>query len=321
MSEYLEPDTTDGSSDYGESLLSETTTLTSSIVDYTYQNGRRYQRYFEKDSGREMPNDETEQDRLDLTHHMSLLVADGELHVAPVKNAHRVLDCGTGTGIWALDYAELHRETAVVGVDISPIQPAWTVTNCSFQIDDLELEWTFAGKFDFIHSRGMQMAVKDWDRYVDQVYKNLTPGGWVELSEYGFIAKSDSPSYQNSKTKLYFDTFGRAINAMGMTPLTPQRLEEALTKRGFTEVQIIEKKFPIGPWPKDKHKKQLGLLAGMSASTGFEAHALAPFTALLGMSPEEAKKICKEAAEELMKDWKVQAYNVWFYVIGRRPVE
>lgn len=30
----------------------------------------------------------------------------GELHLAPVKNPQKILDLGTGTGIWALDIAE-----------------------------------------------------------------------------------------------------------------------------------------------------------------------------------------------------------------------
>lgn len=48
-----------------------------------------------------MPSDETELDRLDLTHHMELMLLGGELHLAPLKkDLHNVLDCGTGTGIW-----------------------------------------------------------------------------------------------------------------------------------------------------------------------------------------------------------------------------
>ena len=35
----------------------------------------------------------------------------------------RVLDIGTGTGIWAIDYADAHPDSTVIGVDLSPIQP------------------------------------------------------------------------------------------------------------------------------------------------------------------------------------------------------
>jgi hypothetical protein len=47
-----------------------------------------------------MPNDEKEQDRLDLFHHIHKLLLKGELYCAPVpSNPQRVLDFGTGTGI------------------------------------------------------------------------------------------------------------------------------------------------------------------------------------------------------------------------------
>jgi ubiquinone/menaquinone biosynthesis C-methylase UbiE len=35
-----------------------------------------------------------------------LLLMRGELHKAPINNPQKVLDLGTGTGIWALDFAE-----------------------------------------------------------------------------------------------------------------------------------------------------------------------------------------------------------------------
>jgi ubiquinone/menaquinone biosynthesis C-methylase UbiE len=34
------------------------------------------------------------------------MLLEGELNRAPVKNPARVLDIGTGTGIWAIDFAE-----------------------------------------------------------------------------------------------------------------------------------------------------------------------------------------------------------------------
>jgi tRNA1(Val) A37 N6-methylase TrmN6 len=62
----------------------------------------------------------------DLQHHLFSLTFDGNLVVAPIpkeKVLHRVLDIGTGTGIWAIDFADEHPETQVLGVDLSPIQP------------------------------------------------------------------------------------------------------------------------------------------------------------------------------------------------------
>lgn len=45
---------------------------------------------------------------MDLGHHVYRLLLGGELYLAPIKESpHRVLDLGTGTGIWAMDFAEL----------------------------------------------------------------------------------------------------------------------------------------------------------------------------------------------------------------------
>jgi hypothetical protein len=46
------------------------------------------------------PNDDREQNRLDLQHHIFRLCADNTLNLAPLpENLRSVLDVGTGTGI------------------------------------------------------------------------------------------------------------------------------------------------------------------------------------------------------------------------------
>lgn len=40
------------------------------------------------------------------SHHIYRMLLKGELCRAPIKNPARVLDIGTGTGIWAIDFAE-----------------------------------------------------------------------------------------------------------------------------------------------------------------------------------------------------------------------
>lgn len=40
------------------------------------------------------------------SHHIYRLLLGGDLHLAPIKDPKRVLDIGTGTGIWAIDFAE-----------------------------------------------------------------------------------------------------------------------------------------------------------------------------------------------------------------------
>jgi methylase of polypeptide subunit release factors len=60
---------------------------------------------------------------LDLQHHLCKLTLHGKSHLAPLKNPKNVLDFGTGTGIWAIEFAEEYPEARVLGTDLSPIQP------------------------------------------------------------------------------------------------------------------------------------------------------------------------------------------------------
>ncbi len=60
---------------------------------------------------------------MDLQHAEFQLIFGGKLFTAPIpkgKTLHRVLDVGTGTGIWAIDFADDHPESTVLGVDFSP---------------------------------------------------------------------------------------------------------------------------------------------------------------------------------------------------------
>ena len=59
---------------------------------------------------------------------MQLLSLRGELFLAKIpENPQHILDCGTGTGIWALDVGEVYPSAEVIGVDLSSIQPEWYV--------------------------------------------------------------------------------------------------------------------------------------------------------------------------------------------------
>lgn len=89
----------DTASDY-HSDVSATTSVNSSIFDFQYQNGRRYHAY--RAGQYLLPNDEQEQERLDIIHHVFMLTLNGQpcASMSKLDNPKRILDIGTGTGIW-----------------------------------------------------------------------------------------------------------------------------------------------------------------------------------------------------------------------------
>jgi SAM-dependent methyltransferase len=172
----VEADDQDNDSALGdENDRLSTVSISSSIMKYREENGRTYHAY--KDGKYLGPNDEPERDRLDLQHHLFTLTFSGRLHISPVgrdgEPIHRVLDVGTGTGIWAIDFADEHPETEVLGIDLSAIQPSFVPPNVSFQVDDLEEPWSFreSEKFDFIYARMMTSSFADWPRFFEQAFE------------------------------------------------------------------------------------------------------------------------------------------------------
>lgn len=83
--------------------------------------------------------------RLDLSHHIYSLIIDGALYRAPLEKSSikRCLDFGTGTGIWAIDFADEFPECEIIGTDLSPIQPTSVPPNLRFYVDDVEADWGY----------------------------------------------------------------------------------------------------------------------------------------------------------------------------------
>ena len=43
--------------------------------------------------------------------------------------------------------------------------------NVRFEVDDVEADWTYLQKFDYIHSRFMGISIKNWPRLVSQCFQ------------------------------------------------------------------------------------------------------------------------------------------------------
>lgn len=68
-----------------------------------------------------IPEDELEQDYLDLQHETYLYMSHGKLYSALLKDDVKdVLEIGTGTGILAIDFADDHPSAQVLGTGSQP---------------------------------------------------------------------------------------------------------------------------------------------------------------------------------------------------------
>ncbi|KAH6621684.1 S-adenosyl-L-methionine-dependent methyltransferase [Chaetomium sp. MPI-SDFR-AT-0129] len=302
----------DGSS--ASSLVS----LQSMIFAYHEENGRTYHamsagKYF-------MPNDASEVERLDLQHHIFRLTFDDEICLCPKKDgAKRVLDLGTGTGIWCIDYADEHPEAEVIGVDLSPVQPEFVPPNCSFEIDDLEKYWTWTKPFDFIFSRFMTGSFADNAAIVRKVYDQLEPGGYFEAQDMALpIGCDDGTFTEKSDLWTWMTWLMKSMDTMGRPLSAAQKWKPLMEEAGFEDVVEYVYKWPTNSWPRDPKYKRLGAWALHDMDPVLESAILAPITRALGWSQEEALVLAANA-RKVLRDTKVHAYWPIYVVYGRKP--
>ncbi|KAF7121782.1 hypothetical protein CNMCM5793_009335 [Aspergillus hiratsukae] len=329
----IEPDSfSDADSTYPGSLgdASYTTSITSSALNYTYENGRRYHSFHEGEYV--LPNDEQEQDRLDLSHHIYRILLKGELHAAPIKTPRRVLDIGTGTGIWAIDFADEHPESEV----IVPSNPLGTPSllhivgqrvnfprippNCRFEIDDFELPWSYSQPFDYIHGRELIGAIRDHDKLFRQAFENLNPGGWLEM------ASIDVNSYSDDSTHLKAVNMMEAIKNMhaasakhGKDMTTADTWKEKMEKAGFVNVRDVVYKLPQSPWPKDPKLKELGRYHQVNMFEAIGPYCFALFTRYLGWSRPEIEVLVAGMRKELRDYQTYHLYTKVHIIYGQKP--
>ncbi|KAJ2897133.1 uncharacterized protein MKZ38_004951 [Zalerion maritima] len=245
---------------------------------------------------------------------------DGKLHIAPiVPEPKNVLDVATGTGVWAVEFAQENPGCAVVGTDLSPIQPSYAPPNVSFEIMDAEDEWTFTVKFDLVHLRAIVSCFKDTKAVFKSALESLAPGtGYMFVRDPLMPFKFFTPPPEGTALAEWNSCLVEASQKVGMPWNRSTNYAQWMREVGF--VDVVEKREAAGlsPWMKGKRNKETSLLLQENICNGIEGMSMALFTRVLGWSKERLLEFLERVKNDL-RNVDLHVFSEGLMVYGRRP--
>ncbi|KAF5502954.1 Secondary metabolism regulator LAE1 [Colletotrichum fructicola] len=293
--------------------------MTSSIKNHVHYGGRRYHRY--RDGKYPFPNDMIEQGREYLKHDMITRVTEGRRFHAPIgSHPQKILDLGTGVGVWAIEVADTYPGAQVVAVDLSPIQPDMIPGNVDFLIDDIGDEWVdpISNDFDFIHARDFLPYIADASMILDKAHNHLKPGGWIETQDFNAVLSCDDGTMPEDFPVTEFWAHLQTAQQRAACDLRiAARTGELLHQAGFINVQCRTYKIPIGPWAHDNELQQhVGGQMRQVCADFLGAAGVKPFSSL-GMTETQIQGFLAEVREALNDD-SVHTYMVFCSWVGQK---
>jgi len=248
-----------------------------------------------------MPNDESEQTRLNIVHQIYLILLDGHLTTMPLhKERPRILDIGTGPGDWAIEMSTKHPTAQIIASDLGIFDSGLahlSLPNVTFQLSDAQSTWTYHDPFDLIHIRGLSGAFKNWTYIYTQSLAHLKPGGYIEVADFDPAADTITGHPELVHLRIYTAALLKAADEAGYPRDLEHLCADTLSQVGFVDIRVQERSIPIGLWPEDLSEKTPGKMALIALLEGLEAYALRALTRV-GWEVEEVRGLCERVGGE-----------------------
>jgi SAM-dependent methyltransferase len=238
-----------------------------------------------------------------------------------VIEPQEVLDVGTGTGNWAIDFGiclciisnivlkllnigDDNPQASVIGTDLSPIQPIFVPPNVRFQLSDMEEPWNFREKFDFIHVRMGFTWIK---KVIQSAFESLNPGGYLELQDAVLPFRSDDSTLSGTALEYWNNLVISKAKELGKDWTCASQHVENMRKIGFIDVEKTDRKWPINGWPPEKELKEVGICCLQILLDGIEAFSMEVLVES-GMMSEEEVQVLLTGVRKDLKDTRIHAY-------------
>ncbi|KZF21952.1 methyltransferase LaeA [Xylona heveae TC161] len=270
------------------------------------------------------PCDEQEKDRMDIYHKFFLVACHEKLHQAPIRPNYgppRILDLGTGTGIWAIDMADKYLDAEVLGMDLSNIQPEKIPPNLRFRIPrDYESPWYLGEEsWDLIHLRMGAGSVSSWPELYQKIFQHLKPGfGYMEQVEIDMLPRCDDGTMPYHPLVQWYDWLDDATQRASRPVAYQRNTRQMLEMQGFVDIQENVIRIPLNSWPASLHEKDIGRWYNLGLTEGLEALSLGPLTRVYGWPAEDVRRLIVDVKAHMCNK-KIHAYNNMHIWTARRP--
>lgn len=129
--------------------------------------------------------------------------------------------------------------------------------------------------------------------------RNLNPGGWAEFQDWDIDNRSDDGSLTDAHHyRQWTKGLIKALVNIDRDPCPGPKLRAHVEKAGFVNVHEKVFKIPLGPWAKDPHMKDIGMMNLVQGLDGMEAFSLKVFE-MLGYSRVETEVLVANVRKEL----------------------
>jgi hypothetical protein len=252
------------------------------------------------------------------------------LFFAPiVKNPRKILDIGTGTGLWAVEMARKFPNARVKGTDLSVIQPSnapgnvdWEISDCTDEVWDRN-----TSSMDFIHVSMLFGALSRYDEMIKRAKEYLVKGtGWIECQELLPTVFSDDNSIPEGWAfgqwlERYCQASSQCLRPQKQV-MVADKLKQWMEEAGYVDVHEFFKPIPIGDWPSDgRRTRKAGVLWRENLEKALQGWSYKTLGQNgWGMEREEIEVLLAGARADL-RNPNIHAYQKVYCVYGRRPTD
>ncbi|KFY30832.1 hypothetical protein V494_08047 [Pseudogymnoascus sp. VKM F-4513 (FW-928)] len=200
-----------------------------------------------------------------------------------IQKLQNVLDIGPGACYWADDFALENPQAIVIGVDLFPSKEKHD-RNVQLIKEDVEEPWLARDKYDFVHSRDMALAIRDWDKLLNRAFRSLKSGGSIAVQEIHFSPQSKDGGLHSTAQPLanFFSEIAKGLRVLHIDLHAVTSLAAKMHAIGFENVTTKISYITISHDTQDSADKTAMWMRG-AIYEGLQGTALGPLTRGLGL--------------------------------------